>query len=663
MRTAPSRTSTLWLAALLSLVAVGSLRARWTSPQSVDNRTYLEMTVGVSRTGLPLTTNGPVARHRALQARWNNYADGRLWGALPPVFPYLAAPVFRVGGARAVVGANVLLLGALALLIARLARRITDDPRAGAAAAWLALGATPLATVSFDTSPYPVMLLGITACVDYAVAALQRGGAARREALCAGLGAGLAVGAHPLGAPMLAAVIAALFVWPSRDEGAAASWLPARDRIQRGAWATLGALCIVAPVSLLNLVRFGSLNPVSYGPCVWRSCAETGLDQQGIGAMLRWAWPVLAWAAASLAGWRLSRRARGGALTVLTLSLGVLAAPSMLRDRAVAIVGLAWAFTVDVSRFTLGYSFWRPPDGLGAFFGPFAVRALLQCTPALLLATLAGAVASRAQVRRELAVLGLACAALLASLALRANLPMAFALGYPFLALRYVTPALPLLACLAVVATRELPWRRAHLAVGAALAAGVALWLWQYDDDHDHARRWLLLRGTLASAGAAFVLLARSLAPRASARWAQAAAGAATVTFALGFAVAVAVDLRESARNRDEGQRYMDALARRLPRRFALIGFAPELDPALGLRGARDVEYFDLYESIDWRPVREVTAHWLAEGRPVFVLTPPARPYPSPMPGYRFEAVDAARGLYAVRVETLAPPRSPLRAL
>ena len=661
LRTAPARTPTLWLAALLSLLALAALRARWTSPQSVDNRTYLEMIVGVARTGLPATTNGPVARYRPLQARWNNHSRGRLWGALPPVFPYLAAPIYRAGGARAVVAANVLLLGALALVIARLTRRITGDPLAGAAAAWLALGATPLVTVSFDTSPYPVMLLGITACVDYAVAAVQRGGGARREPLLAGLCAGVAVGAHPLGAPMLAAVLGALFVWPSRGDGPSSSWLPAPERIQRGGWALLGALTVVLPVAALNAVRFGSFNPVSYGPCVWRSCAETGLDQQGIGAMLSWSAPVILWAATSLAAWWLARRSRAGAWTVVIVALGVLVAPSMLRERAMALASLAWAFTVDVSPFTLGYSFWRPQDGLGSFLGPFAVRALLQCTPALLLATLAGTVVSRAHSRREVALLGLACAGLVASLALRANLPMAFALGYPFLSLRYVTPALPLLACLAVVATRQLPWRRAHLVAGSVLAAGVALWLWRYGDDLALARRWFLLRGTLATAALAFVLVARSTAPRSSARWARAAAAAATVAFALGFSVTAAVDLREAVRNRDESQRYMDGLARRLPPRFALIGFAPELDPALGLRGTRDVEYFDLYETLDWQPVRAVTAHWLAERRPVYVVMPPARAYASPMPGYRFEAVDAARGLYAVRPLTVEPTPAPRR--
>lgn len=637
------RPSAVLLAVLLALVALGALRARWTSPQSVDNRTYLEMIDGISRRGLPITTNGPVTEHRALQARWNNHRDGRLWGALPPVFPYAAAPIYLLGGTRLVVATNVLLLGALALLVARLTRRLTRSDTAGAAAAWVTLAATPLSTVAFDTSPYPVMLLGITGCVDLALASLDEPLDARRSACGAGLCAGIAVGAHPLGSPMVAAVIAALYVWPPAGERSpAARWWPTRETLRRGAWATLGALAVVVPVAALNAVRFGSLNPVSYGPCVWRSCAETGLDQQGIGAMLRWAAPVLLWAAASLGAAWTTRRSRGATLAALALALGVLAVPSLLRDRATAIAALAWGFTVDLSRFTLGYSFWRPADGPGAFLGPFAVRAALQCTPALLLAALAGAAAPRASDRRAALLVGLACAALLASLALRANLPMAFALGYPFLSLRYLTPALPLLAALSVMAAQSLPWRRAHLALGVALAAALTAYLWGFADDLAMPRRMLLLRGTLAVSAGAFLALARVQ----GRRGAGLATIAVTAAFATGFAVTAAVDLRESVRNRDESQRFMNGLARSLPARFALVGFAPEIDPALGLRATRDVNYFDLYESLDWAAARAVMTRWWAEGRPVFVLQPAGHPYPSPRPDLRFEPVDPTRGLY-----------------
>ena len=119
-----------------------------------------------------------------------------------------------------------------------------------------------------------------------------------------------------------------------------------------------------------------------------------------------------------------------------------------------------------------------------------------------------------------------------------------------------------------------------------------------------------LLRGTLAVSAAALLALARVQ----GRRGAGLAAIAVTAAFATGFAVIAAVDVRESVRNRDDSQRFMDGLAGRLPRRFARVGFAPEIDPALGLRATRDVNDFDLYESPDWAAARTVMTRWWADG-------------------------------------------------
>lgn len=654
--------ATALLGALLSLVAFGAATASWTSPQNVDNRTYLEMIDGIARHGLPYTTNGPVAQHRELQARWNNYARGRLWGALPPVFPYLAAPAYRVGGTLAVVRLNILMLALLALGVYRLARRLTGDSLAGSAAAWAALVATPASTVALDTSPYATMITAIVWATDCAVASLATRDdlAARRSrwsAAAAGLCAGLAVGAHPLSFPMVAPLLAALFVVGGDADARALA--PSRASLVRGACAMAGALAVLVWVGALNHVRFGSWNPVTYGPCVWRSCAETGLDRQGIGPMLRWARPVLVWFAATVAVGLFVRRSRAGLATVAALSLAALAPPSELHNKALALVTLAWGFVVDVSPLTLGYGFVPHPDGLGTFLGPFALKSLLQCSPAALLAALAGS--RQASVRRALGLAALPCAALLASLALRANLPTAYALGYPFLYLRYVVPALPLAMVLAVVAVRDLPWRAWHLGVGAAVCAGLSLWLSRWSDDDPHARRVMLLRVTLAVAAASTALVARSRGAqgddaRATGRWSHAAALGATVAFAVSFAVGAAVDLRAVLRVRRDSERRVEAVTRTLPRRFAVMGYPVEIDPVLGLRATRDVEYADLYEARDWIGLRAIVGGWWRDGRPVFVLLPPAAPFPSPMPDARFEVVDRALGVYAVR-PVVQPPR------
>ncbi len=672
---APSWLPNALLAALLALVVARAVTTSFTSPQSVDNRTYLEMIDGVAHHGLPYTTNGPVGRHHELQARWNNYARGRLWGAFPPVFPYLAAPAYRLGGTVAVVRGNVLLLGLLALIVARLTRRLTGDPLSGACAAWATLLATPVSALASDTSPYTVMITAVAGAVDFAVASLGPLGArisprmSRRYAAAAGLLAGVAVGSQPLGFPTMAPLLASLFVIRSEaDEaltsGALPSWLPTSASITRGLYGVAGALTVLGPVGALNRVRFGSWNPVTYGPCVWRSCVETGLDQQGIGPMLKWAAPVLLWAAMSLSAMAFVRRSRAGLAVVAALSLGALAPPSQLHDKAVSLVALAWGFIVDISPLRLDYGFVQNADGLGVFLGPFAVKALLQCTPAALLATLAGVAARGASTRRAVVLAAIPCAALLASLAMRANLPFAFALGYPFLYLRYVVPAMPVVMALTMLSVRALPWRAWHAALGVALAAGLSLWLLRWDDDFARSRRVVILRLTLVVAAAAFTMLARTLArrragARAAGPWPHAAAVGVTVAFALSVAVTVAVDLREVQRNRRENEAHVESVARLLPRRLALVGYPVQMDPVLGLRATRDIEYFDLYETRGWLNVAPVVRHWWREGRPIFALLPPGAPLVSPMPEARFAPIDPALGVFAILPAAPLEPEPP----
>jgi hypothetical protein len=640
--------------ALVALIVAAAFFVTPSSPQSVDNRTYLEMIDGVSRHGLPYTTNGPVATHRELQARWNRYANGRLWGALPPVFPYLAAPFYRLGGAHAVVRLNVLLLALLALAVARLTQRLTNDPLVGAGAAWASLSTTAVATLAVDTSPYTLAITGVAWCVERAVASLDTRSV--RDAGLSGLCAGAAVGSHPLCFPMVAPVVAALFVATARDE-ALPPWVFTTMSLRRGASALAGVAVVLVPVAVLNHVRFGLWNPVSYGPCVWRSCAETGLDQQGIGAMLHWARPVLLWATVALTTWALVRRSRAASFTVVALALGVLSLPSELRSKTAAIAALAWGFIVDVSPLTLRQAFVRHPDGLGVFLGPFVVKSLLQCTPVTLLAVFAVTQTRERFTRHAVVLVGLSCLGLLISLALRANLPVAFALGYPFLYLRYVVPALPLTTALVAVSVRSLPWRRAHLALGGLVAVAMMYTLSRWSHDDASTRRVLLLRVPLVVAAVAFVLTARALAARGDARHTltqHLATVSVTLAIAASVAVSLGVDLREVMNVRRDHEQRVQAIARQLPVRFALVGYPVEIDPVLELRATRDVEYIDLYETRDWAVVRALYDVWTRARRPVFVLQPPQVPYASPMPDLCFVAIDRSRGLY--RME-LAPNR------
>lgn len=645
-----------WLAPLFVAIFAGAATARWHSSTSVDNRTYLEMIEGISRHGLPYLANGPVERFPELQARWNLVRGGRLWGALPPVFPYVAVPVYRLGGVRAVVQFNIALLAVLALGAYALGRRVTRSPRLGVATAYVAIASAPVWTSSFDTSPYSLAITSMTWASYCGLVALETGPPrSHRYAFAAGALAALATGTHLLAFTMLTGLILGLallpvddsppLVDPARLPAWLRAWTPTRGSLARGAWATLGAAVPFAPVAWLNHLRFGSWNPITYGPCVWRSCAETGLDKQGIGQMLVYVAPVLAWAALTVALLWLVRRSRYALAVVGGIALVALVPPSVLHTRAFGLASTAWGFLVDVSNLEMGHGFAKPPDELGNFLGPFVVKSTLQCTPAFALALLARPRDDRE--RRAVALLALPCIALYASLVLRANLPAAFALGYPFLNLRYVIPAAPAMAGLALLAVRDLPWKRGYLALVALTAAGVGGWIVRMPDDNPYARRVLLLRVTLVVALAAFVLVVRA---RGEGRggWRRAAVLASAVAFGLGFAVTLGVDLKNLVQLRNEGDRVVDRIARLTPPRFALVGWPPQIDPVLALRATRDVEYADLYESQNWANFRTLIDVWTEQRRPIYAVFPTHIVFNSPWHDVRFEILDRQLGLYRI---------------
>jgi hypothetical protein len=237
-------------------------------------------------------------------------------------------------------------------------------------------------------------------------------------------------------------------------------------------------------------------------------------------------------------------------------------------------------------------------------------------------------------------------AALLASLALRAPMSSSFALGFPFLHMRYLFVAMPPLAILTVIALRDLPWRRAHAAGGALVALALGGWLALHDGDAAPVRRQLLLHASLVLAAATlFAYAAWRAAP--TARRGLVAATLAALALAYGGAVTLGVDLAALVRARNFDDARLDRVAAHTPARFALVGWPVELDPVLALRATRDLEYADLYELTDLSTIPLLVAHWEREARPVYALLP-AHAVPS-WPSLRLDPIDPAAGLYRLR--------------
>jgi hypothetical protein len=602
--------------------------APWHSVATVDERTYLEMTDAVARRGVPAFFNGPVEQYPALQARWNLARDGRVWGSLAPAFPYLASPFLRLGGVRLLIRLNIALLALIALGTFALARELSGDQMTSAVAACLSLVGIPVWTASFGVSAYSLAIVSIVWAAYFASRALDPASPRSAfHALTAGGLAALGTAAHLLIFPMMVGLVMAMAL---------------RDR-ELGLRAAAGTAPAVLLLAVINRLRFGSWNPVSDGPCAWLGCPESGVDPQSMGQILAFGWPVAVWLTlTALLAW-LTRHSRPLQIAALLISLAVLLPPSRLQEAAVSYAMMTWAFLVDASGLEMGGEFRATADGFGNFVGPHVIKAALQGSPILALAVLGLAGLKR----RARPVVVLPAAALLLALVLRGNMEPDFALGHSFLNLRYVMPAAPLLAVLAVAAVRDLPWRVVHLVIGGALVLGLLAWWLPVQHDFSPLRRLALLRASLVTAILCFfsVLIVRSSAPSG---WKRVAAWATTAALAFSVGVTLGVDLPATVRYRSGADAAVDRLAGVTPERFALVGFDNELDPALTLGAQRDIEYLDLGELESVAEARPMILWWHSRGRPVFVIFPPGEAPGSPWLNLALEPVDPAVGLVRV---------------
>lgn len=632
------------LVPLFLVIGWGAATLRWHSCTNVDHRSYLEMIQGVSEHGLPYLTNGPaesVRRFPELRARWNIEHDGRLWGTYSPAYAYLAAPAFMLGGITGVLKFNLLCLALVIVAAFGLGHRLVGDPLAGTATAYLTTAGASIWFPSADVSPYTITIGFLTGAAYCAVRSLSE----PRKALLLGSGAGLlgglATASHILVFPMVAVLLTLTTVLEERD-GQSSAFVLSRKRAAVGLAALGGFLPALIGVSALNHVRFGNWNPISYGPCEWQVCASTGLAQQGVIPMLRHSWMLIVWVALTGAAVVTLRRSRLKLAIALLMSMTALLVSSTLRDLAAESALLAWGFVVNFSGVPLGPPYSSPSDHVGLFLGPFMVRSLLQCTPALALAPLAVLYPPRGR-RAAALLLALTCAGMLAALVLRLNLDRIYALGFPFLNVRYVLPIVPLLSVLAVAAAYQIGWQQRLTAIVVIVSGlGCAL-LWRFPDQSSIALRSFLVWGTTIIAVLALALAAMA---RSVPKLRQMAQLVAAITFATSVATTIGIDLRATLAIRSGGDQLIDRFAKLTPQRFALIGWTwLQLDWLLALRSSRDMVYADLTEAQGWANLHALIEEWQEEGRPVFSVVPPHLTPTSPWPDIRVEVIDPSLGL------------------
>lgn len=620
----------------------------WRAVNGVDNRTYVEMIAGIRDHGLPSLPNAWADRLPEAAPEFNVPAHGMLWGQYPPLHPYVAAPALALGGLAFLYKQQVLLLGAVALLAARLARRLSAHRHAPLVAGALCLLGTPMYAGSFQTFAMPLAAGLVVAAVLSAIAAAR---APRAHAsMRTGLLGGLAVATHLLATGMTLALVAALaLVVASRERGWSAR---ARAAGRVLGPALVGWALALAPVALLNQWRFGTPSPLHY-PCRWAMCGFVLNHSLTPGGLLRFALPAAPLALLVVVGVLALRRRPARAWAWVAACFVLMLAVPAFRHSAGAMLANLWAYFVDPSPVRLA-QLDQLPDGVGWLRAGNLVKGLLQSSP-LVACALAAPPGLRGR-RADRLIAWAPILGLFAAIAPLARFDGAFALGWPYLFSRYALYGAPLLVALATAGALRGRLRGAHLVAFAAFAAIALFALGRGRFDFELPRRLVLLWGTLAVAlGAALATLLRR-------RWAAARRAAgflAAAAAALSVGVSTGVDAVVSVYNAQYFDSRLEALERVAPRRFALVGWGKDTNPILALRAERDVEYVDLFEhGGHWDGVRALLDHWAEEGRPVYAVLPPRElaEWPFPREEVPLVPVDEPQGYYRV-----GPPVRPAR--
>jgi hypothetical protein len=600
------------LAGFCALLLAVAAFYRGHSAESMDVRTYVQMIGGIADHGLPYWDNGPVDRFPELVVPWAVPSGGHLWGIYGPLYPYLAAPAFRLGGLAAVSSLTFALLVPLTVVTFLLARRVVENPWYATLAAVGVVVSTPITAKALEVTPFPLTALLATLGGYFTVRAIES--PVRRYAFLAGLTWGAAGAAHALSFPMGAMALVVLAAAPDRG-----------GRLSRFGLALLGFALSVAPLAYLNRLRFGSFNPVSYGPIPWRELPNDELFKMNLVSQVTYSMPavlfVLAVGALACAA---RTRARGLVVALIALVVAFAVEPLRVRFLRYAVVG--FGYLVDLGVQPLAPPYQRPVDGLGHVFGGWVVKSTLQCTPLLLLAPLA---LRGAGDKRWLFVAILApCAALYASLTMRANLAYTDAFGWPWVYLRYTLAALPALLIASVLAVERVGLSRRQLGGAAVLGVMLLVALALTDDDQALGKRVVLLVMPLLAAGGAFVVGIR----RETARW-----GGWVLAGALGLGMGIALghDLRANVDTKVPNDKTVDRFAEVMPRRFALVGVLGQFDVVLTVAATRDVQYADAARLHRYDDLRRLLDLWRQEQRPIYFYTVNVEPF-NPWPDITF---------------------------
>jgi len=577
----------------------------------IDGNVYFEMARQMTERGSYEVDNGLEVVDSGTLHLGNTVKIGRrLVAKYPPLYSVLAVPFYATFGLSGLVGMNILSLGLVIIAFFVLARRLFDDRLAFCCAVALPF-ATPLFLYSVVVLPHLVAAALVLWSLALAVVAHEA--EAPRPAFLWGLAAGL-LGGFAVGVRVQDIIPAAVLLY-----------LLARRAHRHRPWAAPGgmvaglSLCIGA-MGLLNLYRFGSLNPISYGPAGHRG-SPIGLETSGF-LLERPAYLVLiAMLIALVLLFRLTvghRRALLLRVGAVLIGLLALAAVPSLRLSTEQLFRSGFGLLVDSSLLVNGFA--EPITFHGLIY-----KSLLQASPLLVLGL--GAAAwyslSLSLRRAPIAVSAAAVTCLLfcGFLATRHLDPgrVGNVLGIAAFGTRYLVEIyalLFLLACHVVAGGRPVtsaPWSKPVLA-GLFVGMWAFWWLtWSAPAVNPMLKRVVILYGSLGVA--ALLVLGLALW-----RWRdRAGLLSAMIVVSLLYAAAITVcqDTRRVLEITKTHSGWLRKLDPVLPRRLVLVGQGGAMHGVHPIREGRSVVLVD--SSIDGaHDLDRVLSAFEARSYPIF---------------------------------------------
>ncbi len=562
---------------------------------ATDGHMYLEMARGFA-------SNGTLEVHNGLDIHDSNdlvlthsiKRGAHLYAKYPPLIAPIAALPVVWFGLRGLYLLDAIGLFAAIIVFHRLALRVLSRRRA--------LGATLAMPIVAPVFPYALMELphlvsaalalgGVLACLR----AIEE--KERRRAIGFGLLCGVLVGTA-IGVRLQEVFFASALV--------PALWLFGRHRV--AVVAQLGGLLSCAcAIAIMNHARFGSFNPLSYGPIG----VPGGPPPHATPAHVFQGGFIVAFAilGAALLLARFARR-----LPPIAVASAVLAIILTVSFVPVAHLTLAWmgksafGFLVNTNGFFRG---WNAVATSFAWFD----KPLLQCSPLLVVGLIACVIET---VRAAPPVIRASAWICLSTLAFMSTLNPdpgsdESVMGYLSLSPRYLAEIMPLLFLLTAWTLRTLTITRAGVLAASVAGGIVAVLFVRTHDDFDPPRGAIILYG---SGALALVICVLTLARH----WRGATpllASAALFGALYGASSTLAIDTVGLFHLGANAEHWTELVLAQTPDRFVLVGWRFHKDGVLGVREQRNVVIVDAaYE--DGSDLSDTLAAFRDTGWPIY---------------------------------------------